>query len=160
MNIKKILLTGLKVIAAGVAGFLAFIGLGKLTEETQLKVEESSPIAEQPQQTVMTEFGVMPVSQVGRETLGVSVVNTLGKAQSVTGKITGLIQSMTMFAESAVRLFDHDGAQRLNYQASTAFYGNREPGALDRPGLPPVGSRGVINGQRYERPYDNMIVLY
>ena len=67
---------------------------------------------------------------------------------------------MSMVAESAVRLFDHDGAQRLNYQASTAMYRDHEPGALDRPGLPPVGSRGVINGQRYERPYDNMIVLY
>lgn len=158
MNIKQILLTGLKVIAAGVAGFIAFIGLGKLTEEKKEVVVAAAPV--EPQQTVMTEFGMMPVAQVGRETLGVSVVNTLGKAQSVTGKITGLIQSMTMFAESAVRLFDQDGSQRLNYQASTAIYRDHEPGALDRSGLPPVGSRGVINGQRYERPYDNMIVLY
>lgn len=159
MKIKQILLTGLKVIAAGVAGFLAFIGLGKLTEDAKPVVVQQ-PVEEQPQQMIMTEFGALPVAQVGRETTGVSIVNTLGKAQSVTGKITSLIQSMSMFAESAVRLFDHDGAQRLNYQASTAMYRDHEPGALDRPGLPPVGSRGVINGQRYERPYDNMIVLY
>ena len=156
MNIKKILLTGLKVVAAGVAGFIAFIGLGKLTEERQTP----PPSVEEQVQQSPFDCNPTPVVDTGRETMGVSIINTLGKAQSVTGKITSIIQSMVMFAESAVRLFDHEGSQRLNYQASMVPYGNREPGALDRSGLPPVGSRGVINGQRYERPYDNMIVLY
>ena len=115
MNFKKFIKIGLKVAAAAIAGFAAFVGIGQIFSESSEKSEVEE--AQQEKETVST---------------GIQVVEGLRKTQDVTGKFITLIQSITMVAESVVRMFDKSSSASL-YNTQPQYYVGPGYTALNNP---------------------------
>jgi len=115
LNFKKFIKIGLKVAAAAIAGFAAFVGIGQIFSESSEKSEVEE--AQQEKETVST---------------GIQVVEGLRKTQDVTGKFITLIQSITMVAESVVRMFDKSSSASL-YNTQPQYYVGPGYTALNNP---------------------------
>jgi hypothetical protein len=119
LNFKKFIKIGLKIAAAAIAGFAAFVGIGQIFSEGNSESSEESEVeeAQQEKETVST---------------GIQVVEGLRKTQDVTGKFITLVQSITMVAENVVRMFDKSSSASL-YNTQPQYYVGPGYTALNNP---------------------------
>lgn len=99
MNFKKILISGIKVVASIVAGAAVFLGISKLVENTKTtKVKNGSE-------------EVNPLEETNTEDEKIKkVVTGFRSAQDVFGKVFILFQSLTTLIENISRVFGNESS--------------------------------------------------